>query len=147
MARAGRSDGGRARCLRSACRCADVSGRDLSGERQLARTQQQKQKRRQETTGWEGRPVGVRGDETWERRVCRIVDEVGVIGEVRSRVVRAGGGIIKEKSLGLAVRGVERMGLWGTGGRVGATQETHAAVHAGRRQSRGRAHFTCGSLS
>lgn len=38
-ARAGRSDGGRARCLRSACRCADadVSGRDLSGERQLAR--------------------------------------------------------------------------------------------------------------
>jgi hypothetical protein len=36
----------------------------------------------------------------------------------------------------------------GDRGRVGATQETHAAVHAGRRQrQRGRAHFTCGSLS
>lgn len=111
-ARAGRSDDGRARCLRCACRCADVSGRELSGEQQLARTQQQKQKRRR---GNRLRRVTCceRKQDLGEK--SRIGDEVGVIGEVLVEWCGRGGDIIKEKSLGGSSGCVERMGLWGPG--------------------------------
>jgi hypothetical protein len=55
------------------------------------------------------------------RSVCRIGDEVGVCVCRGAQTSGAGGGgIIKEKSLGslalVCLGGVERMGLWGTGG-------------------------------
>jgi hypothetical protein len=152
MARAGRSDDGRARCLRRACRCADVSGRDLSGERQLARTQQQKQKRRQETTGWEGRPA-VGGDKTWEEEVSVGLEMRSecVCVEVRRRVVRAGVVLSRKR-----VWGVWRLCVWvvlrgwaygGPGEGWSDPRDARGRACRSKAESRGRAHFTCGSLS
>ena len=103
--------------------------KDLSGERQLALTQQQKEKRRREAgTGWGRRPVGERKQDLGEE-VLGIGDQVGVIGEVCGRGCGRGGWYYQEKEFQVSW-GVERigwvMGLWGPGegGRVGATQET-----------------------
>jgi hypothetical protein len=126
--------------------------KDLSGERQLALTQQQKEKRRREAgTGWGRRPVGERKQDLGE--VLRIGDQVGVIGEVCGRGCGRGGWYYQEKEF-QASWGVERigwvMGLWGPGEGWSDPRDSRPCMQVEGSRGRGRAHLhavACRSLS
>lgn len=88
--RAGRSDDGRAKCLRRACRCADVSGREicLGSDNWLDPTTEETTTLARVVGGerWEDG-----GEETWGRRVEGLRSgQVGVVVHKRSGAVRAG---------------------------------------------------------
>jgi hypothetical protein len=123
--------------------------RDLSGERQLARTQQQKQKRRRGNRLGETACLLVREEIRPGRGVEVIGGQVGRSDwrGVQCPAVRAGSGIIKEKSFRPVVLRV--MGLWGPGegwsdprdadGRACRSKAVEAEVEP--------TPLTCGSLS